>query len=220
MSRRLNILILFFIVLLSCTKLFAMEGKSVSPIKILQEWIEEEKKFGAPNPQQAVLSTASSEGTPHARVVAIREITDNGLLFFTQLGTKKVIELQTSKKSAITFWFELLQRQVQIEGDVEELSNVDNVHYWENYPFEAQVRFCSYAPTSGQPILDKKLLENKKKIIQKTYRDKKLPMSSFYKGFRVKPRKIIFYSYRTDEFSDVFGYFNINGSWVYSILSP
>lgn len=61
MFRRLNILILVLIALLGCTKLFAMERKSVNPIKILQEWIEEEKKSGAPNPQQAVLSTVSTE---------------------------------------------------------------------------------------------------------------------------------------------------------------
>lgn len=63
------------------------------PIEILSLWLREEQSAGAPNPRQAVLSTATMSAIPHARVVAIREIDDHGLVFFTQRGTRKVDEL-------------------------------------------------------------------------------------------------------------------------------
>jgi pyridoxamine 5'-phosphate oxidase len=189
-------------------------------IKILQQWIEEEKQSGAPAPQCAVLSTISLKTEPHARVVAIREITNKGLLFFTQSGTKKVTELENLSKAALTFWFELFQRQVQIQGEVEALSEIENKHYWDRNPSESHIRFYSYASTSGQPIVNKQLLEDRKKAIEAEYKDKKLPMSPFYKGFRVIPKKITFYSLRTDTLSDMFEYTHKNGEWLFSLLSP
>lgn len=65
----------------------------IDPIQQLNLWITEEHQAGAPNPQQGVLSTATTSAVPHARVVAIREINEDGLLFFTQKGTRKVAEL-------------------------------------------------------------------------------------------------------------------------------
>ena len=56
----------------------------IQPIDILKHWLEDEKVRGVSNPQQAVLSTATLASVPHSRVVAIREITEEGLLFFTQ----------------------------------------------------------------------------------------------------------------------------------------
>ncbi|MDP3269633.1 pyridoxine/pyridoxamine 5'-phosphate oxidase [Legionella rowbothamii] len=192
----------------------------IDPIKQLNIWIDEERHKGAPNPQQAVLSTATKKSIPHARVVAIREISEQSLLFFTQKGTRKVAELTTNPIASLTFWFELLQREVIIEGVVESLLPEENERYWQTYPREAQIRFYSYAATSSQPILNKHQLEKKKKDIDVNYQDKPLPMSEFYCGFRVKPIRMVFYAYRTDELSDVLEYRYVDNSWIKTLLSP
>lgn len=119
-----------------------------NPFELLKTWLQEERDGGAPNPQQAVLATAAQQTAPHARVVAIREITENGLLFFTQRGTRKVQELQDNPHATMVFWLELQQRGVIVEGSVVPLSAEENGHYWQSYPREAQIRFYSYAPTS------------------------------------------------------------------------
>ncbi|HHT9166798.1 TPA: pyridoxine/pyridoxamine 5'-phosphate oxidase [Legionella pneumophila] len=189
-------------------------------MKQLNIWINEERHQGAPNPQHAVLSTATKEFIPHARVVAIREISEQSLLFFTQKGTRKVAELITNPIATLTFWFELLQREVIIEGVVESLLPEENERYWQAYPREAQIRFYSYAATSSQPIISKHQLEKKKKNIAVNYQDKPLPMSEFYCGFRVKPARMVFYTYRTDELSDVVEYHLVDNSWITRLLSP
>jgi pyridoxamine 5'-phosphate oxidase len=190
------------------------------PIDLLNLWLTEEKQQGAPNPQQAVLSTATQAAIPHARVVAIREITTQDLLFFTQTGTRKVKELRDNPYATMTFWFELYQREVIIEGNIEALSESENAHYWQDYPREAQIRFYSYAPTSSQPIPHKKILENKKQIIEQHYHDKPLPVSPFYCGFRLKPVRIVFYAYQTPQLSEVVEYQYNNGEWAQQLLSP
>ena len=45
-------------------------------------------------------------------------------------------------------------------------------------------------------------------------------MNEFYCGFKVKPRRILFYAYRTDELSDVIEYSWNDKGWVETLLSP
>ncbi len=145
------------------------------PFELLKNWLQEEKSKGAPNPQQAVLCTATLDSIPHSRVVAIKEITEEGLLFFTQKGTRKVEEILKNPVVSLTFWLELNQREIIIEGTAELLSNLDNQRYWEAYPREAQLRFSAYAPTSTQPVASKETLEQLKASLENTYQNKNIP---------------------------------------------
>ncbi|WP_045096829.1 pyridoxine/pyridoxamine 5'-phosphate oxidase [Legionella fallonii] len=192
----------------------------MSPISLLKKWIEEEKKLGVPNPQQAVLSTATLTAVPHSRIVAIREINEDSLIFFTQKGTRKVQELLSNPVASFTFWFEMSSREIIFEGVVNPLFPEENKTYWDSYPREAQIRFYSYAETSSNPIASKEILERKKCSVELEYQNSPLPVSEFYCGFRFKPHRIVFYSYRTDELSDVVEYVQQGLGWGSQILSP
>ncbi|BCA94472.1 pyridoxamine 5'-phosphate oxidase [Legionella antarctica] len=190
------------------------------PVNLLKNWLEEEKELGVPNPQQAVLSTATLSAIPHSRVVAIREINEDNLIFFTQKETRKVTELLNNPIAALTFWFEMSSREVIIEGKAAPLTLEENKSYWNSYPREAQIRFCSYAATSATPIASKEILEEKKSLIELQYYGQKLPMNEFYYGFKFKPDRFVFYTYRTDELSDVSEYVWWENSWIRQVLSP
>ena len=191
-----------------------------NPIMELNLWLANEHEKGVSNPNHAVLSTVSLENTPHSRVIAIREITDEGLVFFTQRRTRKVEELSHNLSVSLVFWLELLQREIIIEGKVIALDEKENARYWENYPQWAQIRFLSYAPTSMQEISSKKLLETKRQELEKYFENKSIPLSLEYCGFRVQPERMVFYAYRTDELSDVWEYTRKEESWHLCTLSP
>ncbi|HAT8180490.1 TPA: pyridoxamine 5'-phosphate oxidase [Legionella pneumophila] len=191
-----------------------------NPIILLTTWISEELEKGVPNPQHAILSTTGKDSIPHGRVVAIREINEQGLLFFSQRGTRKVVEMTHNPMVSLTFWFELLEREVMIDGSVKILSESENRMYWDAYPPFAQIRFYSYAPTSSQVISSKQAIENKRKKLRDQLQDKPLPMSEYYCGFRVIPTRMVFYTYRMDELSDVIEYSFIKNNWQKNLLSP
>ena len=52
----------------------------------INQWLDKEKKLGSPNPNNIVLATAGKEGIPHSLFVAICEMNEQGILFFTQRG--------------------------------------------------------------------------------------------------------------------------------------
>jgi pyridoxamine 5'-phosphate oxidase len=195
--------------------------KDSGPSNQLGQWLNEEKIVGVANPAQAVLATCTKTSVPHSRVVAIRDITEEGLVFFTQRGTRKVEELALNPLVSLTFWFEVTQRQVIIEGVASPLSESENQAYWSTYSKSAQIRFCAYAPTSGQIVNSKKSLEERRKLIEQEYQGLDIPISTFYCGYLIKPSTYTFYAYRTDELSDVSKYVKNNDSiWEHTLISP
>lgn len=192
----------------------------MTPIALLNEWINQEKTSGAKYTQHAVLSTSGAAGEGHGRVVAVRLIDEEGLLFFTQQRTRKVAEIKRCNKVSLIFWFEREAREVIVEGEAAFLSHDENEQYWNSYPQWAQVRFSSYAPTSGLPIANKQQLEEKRRELQEQHQDTPLPLSPDYCGIRIRPERFVFYSYRLDELSDVWEYQIEKQGFTYKILSP
>ena len=190
------------------------------PIHLLRQWLDEEKLKGDEYAQHAVLSSQGLNGAPHGRVVAIREITEDRLLLFTQKRTRKVLEIKNNNQVALTFWFERCAREIIIEGEACFLSEEQHAEYWTTYPKWAQIRFLSYAPTSGLPIEDTQLLEDKRLEIEKSSGNDLLPCSSDYCGIAIKPKRFIFYSYRLDELSDVWEYLIDDNTIARRRLSP
>lgn len=190
------------------------------PIEKMNVWLEKEKSLGSPNPYNIVLATSGKDGIPHSRIVAIREITPKGILFFTQRSTRKVSELTENGHASMTLWLPLQQREVIIEGTVEALTRDDNEKYWQAYPRERQLRFFVYGETSAQPISSLKYLEDKYEEVSQRFNDKIIPMSDNYCGFYIIPHTFYFYTLGAQTFSEVIKYFLKEGKWQRQLLSP
>lgn len=197
-----------------------MENHSMNPNHLLSLWLTEEQDKGAPEPQHAVLSTATMDAIPHARIVHIREFNEQGFLFFTQKRTRKVQELTKNPQATLTFWFELFEREVIIEGRVEMLDALEKEKYWQNTPRERQIRFYTTAPISSTPIVSKEDLEEQRAHIRRTHEGQTLAMPEWYYGFRLKPQRMVFYSYQSEALSDVVAYTLGKAGWNEQLLSP
>lgn len=191
-----------------------------NPIIKINEWLTKEKQLGSADPERVVLATAGKDNVPHSRIVAIREITEKGVLFFTQNGTGKVTQLTENPMAAMTLWLPLQQRQVNLEGEALPLSQEDNQTYWDALPFIRQLRFRTYAPTSGKPIQALSELDNKYAKLLKEYSEKPVPMSDNYCGFQLQPKLIYFYTLGVETFSEYIQYRYQENQWVAQLLSP
>ena len=190
------------------------------PFNQLIDWLSKEKELGVPQPECAVLATCTSSGIPHSRVVAIREIKDDGILFFTQKGTRKVSELLANPAATLNFLFAMQQRQVSIEGIATPISPEENQFYWSSLPRERQLRFSAYAPTSGQVISDLHQLDTRKQELDEQFSNQPIPMCADYMGFRFKPQAFVFYTVEPISFSQVFRFSREGEGWRKELLSP
>jgi pyridoxamine 5'-phosphate oxidase len=186
----------------------------------IYHWLNTETQLGSTQAMTGVLSTATVSGSPHSRVVALRELDAKGALFFTQKISRKVEEILKNSMASMTIWLPLSKREIVLEGSVETLSSNQNQRYWESYPRESQLRFWAYAETSGQPISTPGFLDQKLKLLKDQYAERAIPFSPEYCGFRLIPTRIYFYSYLTDRLSEVLEYLKGPQGWERRYLSP
>lgn len=192
----------------------------INPYNIINECLDHEELLGSSNPRNIVLATAGKNGIPHSRIIAIREINERGILFFTQRGTRKVTEITENPRASMTLWLPLQQREVIIDGTVTALSQDENDHYWNLLPFERKLRFSVYSSTSGQPIQSLFELEEKCKALALQYDAVTIPISPYYCGFRLIPEVFYFYTLGTTTFSESIKYTLEQGVWQKQMLSP
>ncbi len=190
------------------------------PFSMINNWLTLEKEAGSENPSRAVLSTVTSSGVPHSRVVAIREIGPDSILFFTQKGTRKTHELAENPNAAMTFWFAMQQRQIILEGEAHPISSEENDIYWNAMTRERQIHFSAYAPTSGKPIKDNTQLNEYKLSLIEQFKDKPIPTCELYRGYRLVPQDIYFYTLKDTSFSEVHKYSRKDESWDIQLLTP
>lgn len=86
------------------------------PIEILSRWIEDARAADAPAPAAMSLATASADGRPSSRVVSLKQLDAEGLVFTTGLWTRKAAELIANPQVAATFFWPTLGRQARVEG--------------------------------------------------------------------------------------------------------
>lgn len=188
------------------------------PIKRIINWIDEEKKLGSQEAGSVVLATASSSGEVHSRVVAMREITKSGVLFFTQKRSRKAKDLSENPSASMTLWLPLRQREVVLDGVVEKLTQNENEPYWKALPRERQLRFLTYE--SGKPIDTLNSLQCDYERLDREFYNKEIPINDCYCGYRLIPNKIYFYTLGQDSFSEVNHYVLADGSWDEKLVSP
>lgn len=89
------------------------------PMQTLERWLEEAVEAGAPAPASMTLATVGGDGRPSARVVSLKRLEPDGLVFTTALWTRKAAELRANPRVALVFHWPALGRQARIEGRAE-----------------------------------------------------------------------------------------------------
>lgn len=188
------------------------------PIDKINEWLGKEKQLGSPDPDRIVLATASADGKVHSRIVAIREISDKGILFFTQRATRKVADLIENPYASMTLWLPLQQREVILDGLAKALTPDENNLYWDTLPYERQIKFTLHR--SGKSLISLLELDNEYQNRLKQYHNEKVPMSNYYCGYRLCPDTIYFYTLGIETFSEVIKYDATDTGWQSQLISP
>ena len=102
------------------------------PLEIVLAWYELARAEGVPEPEAAALATATPDGRPSVRMVLIRGIDERGVRFYTNRESRKSRELAANPRAAIAIHWHAMQRQIRLEGPVEELADAESDAYFES----------------------------------------------------------------------------------------
>ena len=93
-----------------------LENPPQNPFDLFERWYADARTHERHEPTAMTLATADVTGRPAARVVLLKQFDRDGVVFYTNLGSRKSTDLAANPQAAILFWFPVLERQVRIEG--------------------------------------------------------------------------------------------------------
>ena len=190
-----------------------------NPIAQFQRWFDSALASGSRLPESMTLATATPDGKPSARVVLLKQVNDDGFVFYTNYRSAKAKELEENPQAALVFYWVGLDRQVRVEGSVEKVSDAESDEYFKTRPRESQIG--ALASPQSDVIESREVLERKHDELEQEYRDREVPRPKHWGGYRLKPKRIEFWENRPGRLHDRIVYdLQPNDSWSIQRLAP
>lgn len=104
----------------------------------LSLWVAEATEAGLSEPNAMILAT-SAGNIPATRTVLMKDLSPQGISFFTNLQSRKARQMKTNPNAAICFSWPSLQRQITLRGTVEQLDDQIAEAYFRERPRESQL---------------------------------------------------------------------------------
>ena len=161
------------------------------PITAVAAWIEDAAATEPNNPNAAALATTAPDGAPSCRIVLVKDVSSEGLVFYTNYGSRKGRELDARPLAALTFHWRTLDRQLRIEGRVERTEPAVSDAYFAGR--ERGSRIGAWASRQSEPVADRKALEAAFAETAARFGEGDIPRPVFWGGYRLKPSRIEFW---------------------------
>ncbi len=188
------------------------------PILQFQHWFRDAGEAGIPHAEAMTLATVSSDGKPSARVVLMKRVDGRGFVFFTNYESRKGRELSGNPAAALLFYWEMLGRQVRVEGSVERITAEESDAYFASRPTENQL--SSLASSQSQPV-DREALDRRFAELVSIYARKTIPRPAHWGGYRLEPTRMEFWQQRVARLNDRILYErSAQGPWTMKRLAP
>ena len=166
-----------------------------------------------------VLSTVDADNRPASRTVLLKYFDERGFVFFTNLESRKADHIDDNANVALLFFWRELGRQVSIRGLAEKIPTGETLRYFATRPRGSQIG--AWVSSQSSVISARSLLEAKFEELKQKFRDKEIPLPSFWGGYRVVPLEIEFWQGRENRLHDRFLYTRqADDRWQIDRLAP
>ena len=115
------------------------ENIQIEPLAKVAEILKKSENLNLTDWNAMNIATVSAKNIPSSRMVLLKKINDDGLVFYTNFNSKKGKDLDSNKSIAVNFWWRELQEQIRIEGEVEKLSAEKSDEYFNTRPLKSRV---------------------------------------------------------------------------------
>jgi pyridoxamine 5'-phosphate oxidase len=159
------------------------------PFALFESWYEE-ARTAEREPTAMALATATEEGFPSVRMVLLKGADRRGFVFYTNLESRKSLELAANPKASLCFWWQSIRRQVRIDGTVEPVTEAEADAYFASRHYDSQIG--AWASLQSRPLESRAALERRVAGYESHYPEK-VPRPPSWSGFRVVPQAIEFW---------------------------
>ena len=182
---------------------------------------EPEKSLEKVDPNAISISSVDSDGMPNNRIVLLKDVNEDGFIFYTNYQSQKGKELFANGKGAITWWSRAQHKSVRVQGLVSKTDNKTSDDYFASRSHEAQI--------SASVSKQSEVLESREQLIkewndfEKEHEGKRINRPEHWGGICLNPTRVEFWE-SVDNYSDRLHeriVFRLVGSnWVKERLYP
>ena len=198
--------------------LYQLIEASHEPILKAHDWIQEAKQNGAGLPHALNLSTVSQECQPSSRMVLLKRLSDEGLVFFTDYEGKKGQEIKNNNKAAMNFWWAKTDKQIRVEGVCTKVSVEESDDYFNSRPQGSKI--SASASNQSETLDSYESLVQKAKHIEFNLEAKDISRPSRWGGFILKPNLFEFWINQENRLHKRELFILKDSGWEQSLLSP
>jgi len=189
---------------------------SKDPFVLFSSWYEDACADIEKEPNAFVLSTVSSDLKPTSRVVLLKGFSKLGFIFFTNYKSKKGQDISLNKNVCLNFFWNTLERQIRINGEVEKIDKSSSVKYFNSR--DQNSRYAAIFSKQSQNLDFS--FDFQKHISAKLKQNEIINKPDNWGGYLVKPDYFEFWQGREYRFHDRLVYFKNNNDWSIKRLYP
>ncbi|MGH8914252.1 MAG: pyridoxamine 5'-phosphate oxidase [Acidimicrobiia bacterium] len=194
------------------------QDMAADPITQFNTWFDGVLESGIQEPNAFVLATADLNGRPSARAVLMKDLDETGLVFYTNLASRKSEELRINPRAAATFVWTPLHRQIRFEGTVALIEDQRADHYFDSRPRGAQI--AAHASAQSTVVESREHLVAEFEAMDRRFEGVKVPRPRAWGGWRLTPNLVEFWQGQPNRFHDRVRYRREGETWRKDRLAP
>lgn len=199
-------------------KLLDESNTPPEPFSLFKEWLEQAIEVQILEPNAFVLSTVDAAGQPHARVVLLKGFQPPYIYFYTNYQSAKADDIVQNPRVAATFWWDVLERQVRMEGIAEKAPAELSDEYFSSRPYESQL--SAWASPQSQRITRREL-ETLWENYLRYFHTNPIPRPPHWGGYQIRVVRVEFWQGRPGRLHDRIVYEETKeGLWEKYRLAP
>ncbi|HCH69036.1 MAG TPA: pyridoxamine 5'-phosphate oxidase [Colwellia sp.] len=189
-----------------------------TPSALFTQWFNDANKSGVLLPEAMSVSSCRDDGQPSSRMVLLKHFDEQGFVFFTNYSSRKSHEIVENNKVALLFHWNVLQRQIRIEGTVEKVTPQESADYFHSRDRGSQI--SAWASKQSQKLTHDNELKERMAHFNDKYGQGEVPHPEFWGGWRVKPTYIEFWQGRASRLHDRVCFEKKDEAWQNFKLHP
>lgn len=183
-----------------------------------ERWHARARRAGLNEPDAAILSTVDERGRPTARTVLVRRVSAEGFVFYTNLRSRKGLQLGRVPFAALTFYWMPLGLQVLAEGPASRVSDDEADAYWATRPRQSQLG--AWASEQSQPLASRWALLRRYAALARKFAGRPVPRPPHWSGFQLRPDRVEFWRARPFRLHERICYERQGSRWIRQLLNP